>query len=253
MPTNKDFKRLVRGRMSKTGEAYTTARLKLLQKSPESETRPEFEVRSPESQTLPPAISSPASGLETPDFEKLAGMSNEAIKASTGCTWEKWVRSLDYHKAYAWPHAQIAEFVHTRYKVGAWWTQTVTVGYERIKGLRAIGQRRDGAFEANKSKIFPVSLSRLYQAWARPRSRAAWLGEPRLVVRTATANKSMRITWPDSTSVEVMFYAKAAEKSQVTIAHRKLPDRATSDRMKTYWTERLCNLAERLNGKRGGR
>ncbi|MBI2535860.1 MAG: SRPBCC domain-containing protein [Gemmatimonadetes bacterium] len=32
MPTNKDFKRLVRARMRKTGEAYTAARVSLLKK-----------------------------------------------------------------------------------------------------------------------------------------------------------------------------------------------------------------------------
>ena len=237
MPINKDFKRLVRRRMQKTGEAYTTARFHLL------------ETKTPN--PLSPAAESPAPSPR--DYPRLAGMSDAAIKAKTGCTWERWVRSLDYHKAHTWPHAKIAEFVHTRYKVGDWWTQTVTVGYERIKGLRAIGQRRDGAFEATKSKIFPVSLSRLYQAWHKPKSRAAWLGESKLVVRTARPGKSMRITWPDSTSVEVMFYAKTAEKSQVTITHRKLPDRATSDRMKAFWTERLAALSETLNQKGGSR
>jgi hypothetical protein len=237
MPTDKDFKRLVRGRMQKTGEAYTTARIHLLQK-----TAPNPPTQRDEPPAPPPG-----------DYPRLAGMSDAAIKAKTGCTWERWVRSLDHHKAYTWPHAKIAEFVHTKYKVPDWWTQTVTVGYERIKGLRAIGQRRDGAFEANKSKVFPVSLSRLYQAWHRPTSRARWLGEPKLVVRTARTDKSMRITWPDSTSVEVMFYSKAAEKSQVTIAHRKLPDRTTSDRMKAFWTERLAALSELLNGKAGSR
>ena len=32
MPANKDLKRLVRGRMKKTGEAYTTARSHILDK-----------------------------------------------------------------------------------------------------------------------------------------------------------------------------------------------------------------------------
>src|SRR2546422_3956023 len=36
MPTNKDFKRLVRARMQKTGEAYTAARAHLLQKDRKS-------------------------------------------------------------------------------------------------------------------------------------------------------------------------------------------------------------------------
>ncbi len=247
MPAEKDFKRLVRRRMHKTGEAYTTARIKLLQKTPESR------AAIPEPTAPLPDIAVPVPALPSPDYAKLAGMSDAAIKAKTGCTWERWVRSLDHHNAHAWPHAQIAEFVHTKYKVGDWWAQTVTVGYERIKGLRAIGQRRNGGFEATKSRIFPVSLSRLYRAWARPQSRAAWLAEPNLVVRTARTDKSMRITWPDSTSVEVMFYAKAAEKSQVTIAHRKLPDRAASDRMKAYWTGRLEALSGTLSRKRGSR
>jgi hypothetical protein len=34
MTTNKDFKRLVRGRMQKTGESYTAARANLLKHSP---------------------------------------------------------------------------------------------------------------------------------------------------------------------------------------------------------------------------
>jgi len=34
MPTDKDFKRLVRGRMEKTGESYTTARALLRKQKP---------------------------------------------------------------------------------------------------------------------------------------------------------------------------------------------------------------------------
>ena len=40
MPTNKDFKHLVRARMQKTGEAYTTARAQLLQKQQRQPTPP---------------------------------------------------------------------------------------------------------------------------------------------------------------------------------------------------------------------
>jgi len=82
------------------------------------------------------------------------------VKASTGCTWERWVKALDRVAAHTWPHRRIARYVHEKYKIPGWWAQTVTVGYERIKGLRAIGQRRDGAFEATKSKVFAVTLGR---------------------------------------------------------------------------------------------
>jgi hypothetical protein len=55
--------------------------------------------------------------------------------------------------------------VREKYKIPGWWSQTVAVGYERIKGLRAIGQRMDGSFEASKSRTFAVPLARLYGAF----------------------------------------------------------------------------------------
>ena len=220
MPANKDFKRLVRGRMQKTGEAYTTARAHLLK-------------------TKKPAPPTPI------DYAKLAGMSDAAIKKATGCTWERWVHAFDYVKAYTWPHRQIAEYAHEKFKVPDWWAQTVTVGYERIKGLRAIGQRHDGTYEATKSKVFAVPVARLYRAWSDARTRMRWLPVD-LTVRTATRGKSMRITWPDRTSVELNFTGKGAAKAQVHVQHRKLPDKPAATKMKVFWAERLAALGEVL-------
>jgi hypothetical protein len=62
-------------------------------------------------------------------------------------------------------------------------------------------------------------------------------------VRTATRDKSMRLTWPDGTSVEIGFLAKGADKSQVALQHSKLSDRAAVTRIKQFWTERLTDLA----------
>jgi len=223
MPTNKDFKRLVRARMQKTGEAYTTARSHLLDRRRQS------------------AVSS-QSAAGTPDFGRLAGMSDATMKEKTGCTWDRWVRALDHVGAHEWSHRQIAEHVSEKYKVSGWWSQTVTVGYERIKGLRGIGQRRGGGYEVNKSKTFNVALGRLYRAFHDARTRRRWLGEVKFTVRTATRDKSMRLTWPDATSVVLYFESKGTGKSQVVIQHEKLADKAGADRMKSYWTERLTAL-----------
>ena len=67
-----------------------------------------------------------------------------------------------------------------------------------------------------------------------------------LTVRTATRNKSMRITWPDNTSVQLGFTRKGVSKAQVQIQHGKLPDRAASTRTKQYWAERLDALGNVL-------
>jgi len=225
MPTDKDFKRLVRGRMQKTGESYTTARVHILNKKPTAAPTPS-----------PTRVA----------YATLAGMSDASVKAKTGCNWERWVKALDYAGAVEWPHREIAEYVHKKFKVADWWSQTVTVGYERIKGLRAIGQRRGGGFETSKSKTFPVPLSRLYRAWVDAKTRGRWLPGVALTVRTATRNKSMRITWPDQTSVQLGFIGKGPRKSQVAVQHAKLADAAAATNMKAFWKARLQALGEVL-------
>jgi len=59
------------------------------------------------------------------------------------------VRLLDADNAAALPHREIAALVHEKHGVGSWWTQMVTVGYERLKGLRDRGQQRSGAYEVS--------------------------------------------------------------------------------------------------------
>jgi uncharacterized protein YndB with AHSA1/START domain len=225
MPTDKDFKRLVRGRMQKTGESYTAARTILLSKPPRRAAGPR-----------PPA----------PDYAKLAGMSDKAIEAKTGCTWQKWVEHLDYVSAHAWTHRELAEYIHEKHNVPGWWTQTVAVGYERIKGLREIGQRRGGSFEATRSKTIAAPVERVFRAFSEARLRKAWLPGIQLTVRKATAPKSVRITWDDGTSVEVWLTAKGESKASASVAHTRLASREDATRRKEFWGERLDALAALL-------
>lgn len=219
MPKHKDLKRLVRGRMRKTGESYTAARSQLLKKKKKP---------------------SPA------DYAKLAGMSDDAVRSKTGCTWERWVKVLDAIDATKMSHREIVEHVHKNYKVSDWWAQMVTVGYERIRGLREVGQRRSGAYEVSKSKTIAVPINELYRAFSDKRTRQRWL-PAELTIRTSTRNRSMRITWEDGTAVDAYFTRKAAAKSQVAIQHRKLPNKSAAAKTKEYWGERLSALAKLLS------
>jgi hypothetical protein len=106
--------------------------------------------------------------------------------------------------------------------------------------------RRDGGYEANKSRTYPVPLARLYRGFSDKRNRAKWLPGVDLTIRTATKDKSMRITWPDGTSVVVGFLSKGSGKSSVQVQHGKLSDKAAADRVKAFWGERLGALAEVL-------
>jgi hypothetical protein len=215
MPVQKDFKRLVRARMQKTGEAYTAARQQLLNKRE------------------PP-----------PDYAAVAGMSEAIVTEKTGRTWAEWVRVLDAAKSADKPHREIARYVSSLGTPG-WWTQMVTVGYERIKGLRAIGQRRDGSYEANKSRTFGVPIKKLFDAFANDRTRKRWLG-PSFTVRSSLSPKRMTVKCADNTVVQIGFWPKGAGKSAVSVQHQKLPDRSAVDATKKAWGERFDRLGDIL-------
>jgi hypothetical protein len=226
MTQNKDLKRIVRARMKKTGESYTSARAQITKK--------------PKEKT---AAAQVRAAVSRKDYAKLAGMSDAVIKEKTGCTWDKWVKSLDYHGAEKMSHREIAQLVSDKYKVPSWWTQTVTVGYERIKGLRARGQRRDGTYEATKSRTFNVPVETLFDAWASDAERNRWLSGAKTKIRTKTKPKSLRLDWNGNTIVAVGFMSKGKSKSSVAVQHEKLADKETADRLKSYWSEQLENLS----------
>jgi len=205
MPKQKDLKRVVRARMKKTGESYTAARLHVLKK-------------------------------KDVDFASVAGMSDEAVKKATGRAWAEWVRILDDAGAASKQHRDIVKHVSS---LGTpnWWTQMVTVGYERIRGLRDKGQRRGGGYEAGKSRTFNLPVRKLFAAFKKSIPENAEL-------KSATPNKRIRLAWDDGTTVEAMFIEKGDSKSTVAVTHQKLPDKAAAEKMKSWWGERLAGLAE---------
>jgi len=237
MPREKDLKRLVRARMKKTGEAYTTARSHILEK-PRRATSP---AAAPARLTTTPAATSSAT-----DFATVAGMKDTAVREHTGRDWEEWVRTLDTHDAHTLTHAEIAKLVSTTYNIPSWWTQTVTVGYERIKGLRVRGQQRNGTFGMTISRTFNVPVATLFHAWENPATRRRWLGATGVKIRTANAPKTMRLGWSDGAIVAAGFTAKGPSKSSVALEHAKLPDRETAARIKQQWSEWLDALRELL-------
>jgi hypothetical protein len=219
VPRHKDLKRIIRNRMKKTGESYTSARVQIISK---------------------PKRQQPAAPPR--DLAALAGKSDETIASKTGRVWQDWVRVLDADQAPRMRHGEIAALVHEKYGVNNWWSQMVTLGYERIKGLRESGQRLDGKYEAGKSRTFDVPVKRLFNAWATAAARRRWLDGVEPIVRTAIPPKSIRLTWPDGTIVLAWFAAKGRTKSTVGVVHTKLSDKAALDAAKKDWTNRLDAL-----------
>lgn len=217
MPTKKDLKRLIRARMEKTGESYTTARLRILEKD-----------------------------LPLPkEYARLAGMSDAAVRKATGREWLEWTRLLDDADASGLPHRDIVAMVGS-HGVDGWWSQMVTVAYERFRGLREIGQRRGGGFDMNRSKTYPVPVDRLWAAWRDDGTRSRFV-ELDLELRTESENRSLRFRHEVEGTIALWFVDKGA-KSSVQVQIADFPDRESMEAARERWGERLAALAAVLSG-----
>ena len=218
MTRQKSFKRLVRARADKTGESYTAARAALL---------------------AAPDDAKPSDG------PKLT-ISDDAIRARTGRGWEEWFDVLDESGAIDKAHPDIARWLREEQGMDGWSSQSVTVSYERARGMRAVGEHADG-FAVTASKTVAVPVERLFDAFVDESLRSSWLSDGGLRERSANKPKNARFDWGDGqTRVVVGFDSKGEAKSTVGLAHEKLPDAEEADRMKAYWRERVATLKEVL-------
>jgi hypothetical protein len=177
-------------------------------------------------------------------------MSDAAVKAKTGKAWDEWFALLDADGANKMQHKDIALHLRTKYGVGDWWCQMVTVEYERARGMRDMHEKADG-YNANASRMLDAPVDKLYRAFADARMRKKWLPDAPLTISTKTENKSLRIRWTDEkgavSHVDVNLYAKGVSKSQVAIQHSKLARANDATKMKAYWGTALDQLKEILS------
>jgi len=185
----------------------------------------------------------PASKSASAKRKNPGEIGDAAVKKATGCDWKSWIWHLDKAGCATMSHKEIAALVYERWpKIGGWWSQMVTVGYERAKGLRAKHQVARG-WSVSSTKTIGVPVKTLFLAWKDPKKRAAWLADHRFTVRKATAPKSMRITWVDGkTNVDVGFTSKGARKSTVAVQHAKLASAKDVAKKRAYWARSLEKL-----------
>jgi hypothetical protein len=224
--TNKAHKRAVRARMRKTGERYTTARQHQLDPNPSTSAPLAASAAQPEGAALPPRVAEP-------------GLSDAAILRGSGRTWDQWFGLLDAWGAASHSHAEIARYVESDLGVGSWYAQSITVGYERARGLRAVNQSSSG-FSVNVSRTLPVPIERLFDAFLDEFSSI-------LRVRTKRAPRSARFDMlGDQTRVLVGFTARSPEKSSVALSHVGLTDAEAVEAARLAWRANLDRLAKRL-------
>ena len=114
--------------------------------------------------------------------------------------------------------------------------------------MRKKHQQADG-FTVYASKTFAVPLDVLFEAFVDERTRARWLNDGAMSVRTrgTQSGKVARFDWAgDDTRVMVTFEGKGPGRATAHVAHERLPDAAAGEAAKAAWRARLASLKSSL-------
>jgi hypothetical protein len=255
-------KQAIRARMAKTGERYTTARHYLLDLHRQEDANADIARSSFGNEELDSITVSPApvdgaadsaplvreaapAAAETALPPRVAepGVSDASVQRATGKSWDEWFALLDAWHGTTHNHTEIARHVYETYGIDGWWAQSVTVGYERARGMRALHERPDG-FSMNASKTFSVPVEQLFAAFVGHDERERWLEGVELHNRTNQPHKSARFdVLPGETRLAVTFVAKGPQKAAAQLQQDRLGSAEEVAHWKALWKEQLAHLA----------
>ncbi|MFI5236472.1 MAG: hypothetical protein ACHQLA_00880 [Ignavibacteriales bacterium] len=173
-------------------------------------------------------------------------ISDEAVKKSTGKIWKEWFSLLNKIGAKKMEHKQIAKLLYDKYELSSWWSQMVTVQYEQdVKG-RKKHEKPDG-YQISKSITLPFSVTNVFNAVNSVAKRKVWLKDFDFKISKSTKNKSIRGKWVDGvTNIDVQFYPKNKNKTQVVVQHNKIRNLNEAEKLKKYWENNFKFLKDTL-------
>lgn len=186
-------------------------------------------------------------------------ISDAAVKKATGKGWSQWFRILDAWGARKKSHAEVARHLHDKLGVRPWWSQMVTVQYERRRGQRVAGQSSTKGFQVSVSRTVSAAPSRVWKLVVGGRwlglKKASRLGAgreltlrdgTRVTVRGVRARKTLRLTWrargQHPSTVEVRLSVRDGRTSGV-LDHHGLVAKGTAERMRKRWRSAAAKLA----------
>jgi len=247
------LKTAIRTRAAKTGERYTTARRHVLNELA-LPPKPKPLVRFPE----PPAASTvkPAAAK--------GGLSDAKAREKTGHGLDHWFAILDRFGGAAKGHTALARHLYADHSVPGWYSQGITVAYERARGVRALNQRCDGEFEVSVSKVVKASTADVLAVFTDSRRRKRWAKDvdPALMkalgagVGGAASKKAIirpdgmgrfRYKWGD-TVVQFYVLPKQGAKVSLVVTHARLADAAMVETRRAQWRTALGAVARLFSG-----
>ena len=90
--------------------------------------------------------------------------SDDSMRKATGKGHGEWFAILDRWGATGHTHTEIARWLNPEHGVPGWWSQNITVNYERARGMRRPGQMADG-FSVSATRTIGAEPERVLKAF----------------------------------------------------------------------------------------
>jgi hypothetical protein len=248
------LKAVIRARAAKTGERYTTARRHVLKdiSRPGAGAHPAAPPPEPATAALPPGAQHAGKA------KTRGGVSDAKAREKTGHGLDHWFAVLDRFGGPGKGHTALARHLYDGHGVPGWYSQGITVAYERARGVRDVNQRCDGEYEVSVSKVMNAPTADVVKALSDPRVRRRWSGgtdadllealsaaldrrsgKP-IVVRPDGLGR-FRYKW-GGTTVQLYLVPKAGKVS-VVATNSKLAGAAMVEARRAIWRAALEGLA----------
>ena len=168
-------------------------------------------------------------------------MDDSRLREATGRPMEEWIAELDGHDGRALAHKDIARLLRDDFGVSGWWSQMLTVEYERAIGRREVGQRQSGEFRTTVSRTVRASTEDTLALWIErlpgPGAGSSFDGvvfanDPRL--GGTPRRRTWRVDLEDGARVTV-FISPNGPASTLAVEVSKLTGQDDIARWKAFW------------------
>ncbi len=199
------------------------------------------------------------------EYPQIGRVSSASVHKATGKTWDQWVSLLEKAGARSWTHQEIVAFLKKKHKLGPWWQQGVTLGYELAIGRRIEGQNAKGEYSLTVTKSLHVDAKKVWKLFVSEEGQAIWLQPLFSVVikskatfetqdgffgeiRTMKKDRRIRMTWQDpnwekSTTLQVMIVQRANGNSILAFDHGKIKDLRIQAKLRARWRKAADEFA----------
>ncbi len=190
---------------------------------------------------------------------KSGRIGDDAVHAKTGRRWAEWFELLDQYGAADRGHKATAAYLFDRHRVTAWWAQTITVEYERKRGLRRVGQKETG-WEVSVQRTIDATKREAWSALVDDEAALAWLRKgpaprkrnmPWSPSTTDRIKGTFRAAWDEgkdrpATRIDITITPTGTSRVAVRVQHTKLPSAAARKQRQTQWGRALDALKASL-------